>query len=112
MRVAPVLSRKLVLEARQDLADGMGGFSVLWVELGSLWAQVEARAGRETQAGGRDVSGVTYRVVVRAVAVGSDQRPKPDQRFREGERVFNIQAVAEADLDGRFLCCWAEEGRT
>ncbi len=111
MMSAPVLSRKLVLETRQDVADGMGGFSVSWSALGSVWAQVEARAGREAKIGARDVSSVAYRIVLRTSAPGSASRPRPDQRFREGSRIFNIHAVTEADTDGRFLACWTEEGR-
>jgi head-tail adaptor len=41
--------------------------------------------------------------------VGSDRRPRPDQRFREGARLFRILAVAEADAQGLYLTCFARE---
>ena len=31
-------------------------------------------------------------------------------RFREGARIYPIIAVAEADPEGRYLVCYAEEG--
>lgn len=107
----PVLSRKLVLEARQDTPDGMGGHAIGWVALGALWAEVTAARGREGKIAGRDISIVTWRVKVRASAQGAPSRPRPEQRFREGGRIFDILAVAEADVTGRFLECWVEEGR-
>ena len=36
-------------------------------------------------------------------------RPRPDQRFRDGARVFRIVAVTERDRDGRYLLCFARE---
>ncbi|MFO7919993.1 MAG: head-tail adaptor protein, partial [Nioella sp.] len=40
-------------------------------------------------------------------------RPTPSQRFRDGARLFHIDAVTENDPGGRFLICYAtEEGAT
>lgn len=107
----PVLNRRLILESRQDVADGMGGFTVTWVPGGALWAQVRVQSAGENKIGARDVSSVAYRITLRSNPPGSPARPKPDQRFREFERVFNIKAVSEWGSEGRFLECWAEEGR-
>lgn len=106
---SPRLNRKLVLEAPQHLADGSGGFTVTWQVLGSLWAQITARTGRETISSGAPVSVVTYRIIVRAAAFGAPDRPMPEQRFREDSRLFHIQAVVEDDPEGRFLTCYATE---
>jgi hypothetical protein len=52
---------------------------------------------------------VPYRIIVRAAPVGDDRRPRPEQRFREGERLFRILAVAEADRGQHYLTCFARE---
>ncbi len=104
------LTRRLDLEERQNVPDGAGGFSVEWVRLGTLWAEVDARSGRENQVAGRDLPLTAYRIIVRAAPVGAPSRPKADQRLREGTRVFSILAVAEHDTGGRYLTCYAEEG--
>lgn len=39
------------------------------------------------------------------------RRPRPEQRFRMGARVFRIEAVAEADPAGLWLDCIAKEER-
>ncbi len=105
----PRLSRKLALEAPERISDGAGGFREGWVELGTLWAEVTARTGRETAQTGAPISRMGFQVVVRGAPYGSMRRPEPEQRFREGARLFTIRAVAERDPEGRYLICFAEE---
>lgn len=105
----PRLNRELVLEAPVRVSDGAGGFVESWGELGRLWAEVSPRTGRERDGAGLVLARVSYRIVVRAAPMGATARPRPDQRFRDGARVFRIEAVAERDPDGRFLTCFANE---
>lgn len=105
----PHLSRRLVLEAPQRVPDGAGGFADNWITLGEVWAEVRARTGRERAESGVPVSAVAYRIVVRGAPHGTPARPKPEQRFRDGERLFVIQAVADRDPEGRYLICFADE---
>lgn len=108
---APVrLLRRLVLEAPERTPDGAGGFVVTWVAVGSLWADVTARVGREELVGGVTRARVRYRIVVRGAPVGAVSRPLPTQRLREGARIFDILTVAERDGPGRHLEILAEEG--
>jgi head-tail adaptor len=103
------LTRELALEARRSVPDGLGGYVESWVTLGRMWAEVVAGTGRDVAGEEVTVSAVPYRITVRAAPPGSEQRPRPDQRFREGTRVFRIVAVAERDAEGRFLRCFAQE---
>lgn len=105
----PHLNRALVLEEPDRVSDGAGGFSEGWTALGTLWAEVTARTGRETALSGAPVSQVSYKIVVRGTPYGAPDRPKPQQRFRDGARIFTIQAVAERDPEGRYLTCFADE---
>ena len=105
----PRLNRRLTLEAYQRVSDGAGGFEEAWAPLGVLWAEITARAGRESQTAGQPVSMVPYRIVVRGAPVGHPERPVARQRLRDGARVFQIRSVAEFDPDGRYLVCMAEE---
>ncbi len=103
------LNRKLTLEEAQRVPDGAGGQIESWVALGTLWASVKAGTGRERGQQFLTVSDVPYRIIVRAEPAGSPARPKPDQRFRDGARVFRILAVAEHDANAHFLMCHARE---
>lgn len=107
---SPKLATRLVLEAPERVADGGGGWSVTWTALGTHWADVTSSRGRETDTGDREVSRVTHRITIRSAPIGSPRRPEADQRFRLGERIFAIRAVADDDDRGAYLTCWAEEG--
>lgn len=105
----PRLNRRLTLETPQKASDGAGGYTTNWVPLGQLWASCQPRRGVERGEGGAPISSVSYVIVVRGAAQGSAARPRPEQRFRDGGRVFNIRAVTERDDRGMYLTCFADE---
>lgn len=103
---APEMNRRLLLEAPERLEDGAGGFSEIWVPLGHVWAAVETRgAGREADQAAR----LLLKITMRAVAQEAEARPDPTMRFRDGERLYLIEAVHESDPSGRTLTCFAVE---
>lgn len=106
---APRLNRALMLEAPVEAPDGAGGVTEGWVALGTLWAAVAPRTGRETSGAAGALATTAHRITVRAAPHGCEARPRPGQRFREDTRVWRILAVAEADPEGRYLTCFAEE---
>jgi len=107
--IYPTLSRRLVLETPQQTSDGAGGYTTQWVALGELWAEVKRSTGRDKASEFASVTSAQYRITVRAAPVGQESRPRAEQRFREGTRVFLIRAVTEADFGNRYLTCFAEE---
>ena len=109
MSGAVTLSRRLLLERPLAAPDGAGGFAQTWVTLGAVWAEVVARGGRETDGGVISLAAAKYRITLRGAPVGAGQRPTPECRFREGDRVFAIDAVTEKDGQGRYLICHATE---
>ena len=106
---SPVLNRRLALEGRVRVPDNAGGYDESWMELGVLWADVRASTGRERRGEAVTLSTVTYRITVRSAPHGAPSRPEPDQRFREGDRVFRILAVTERDPDQQYLTCYTRE---
>lgn len=106
---SPRLNRKLVLEAPVRLPDGAGGFELSWQVQGELWAEVTAGTGVERAGEFVTLASVPYRIVVRAAPEGAASRPRPEQRFREGGRIFRILAVAEADREAHYLTCFVLE---
>lgn len=104
-------SRRFVLEERSAAPDGGGGVSEGWRELGAIWASVEPGGAREVFSGGGPAAVATHRACIRYAPHGSAARPKPDQRFREGERVFAILGVTEENDRRARLICWLAEGR-
>ena len=103
------LNRPMALEEAQVAPDGAGGHALYWSSLGTLWTELRPGAGREVRGEIAPEAHMQFRVFLRAAPQGSPQRPRPDQRFREGERVFRILSVSEADPLGAFLICHARE---
>lgn len=103
------MTRRLVLEAPQRVSDGAGGYATTWSALGTHWAHISPRAGREASGSAGPLSRVPMTISIRAVAPSAPGRPIPGQRFREGARVFAILAVTETDGAGRILNITAEE---
>ncbi|MBY6138473.1 head-tail adaptor protein [Leisingera daeponensis] len=106
MKQPPKLTRKLVLEDPQRAPDGAGGYTETWVALGTLWAEVKSLSGRLNS---DSLSLQKYRITLRASPDGFASRPRPDQRLRDGNRLYRIDAVAENGPDDRYLTCFAVE---
>jgi len=105
------LSRALVLEDRGGFPDGAGSLREEWNELGTVWAEMTPRTGRVTSGEEVALSRVKWRITVRAAPFGAPSRPEAGQRFREGERVFDIVSVVEGGPSAKWLVCEAEEDR-
>ena len=73
--------------------------------------RVEHAPGAERQGEVGAESVVPWRITVRGARGRDPRRPRPEQRFRMGERVFCIEAVAEAGKAGLWLDCLAREER-
>lgn len=103
------LNWRLVLQERQRVADGAGGYAETWVDLGTLWGDVQARGVSATEVSAGSTSLVRYRIMVRGASEGDPQRPQVGQRFRNGAKVYTIDSVSENDPNGMYLLCWARE---
>ena len=82
------LNRPMVLEEVVTTPDGAGGFTTSWTELGTLWAELRAGSGTQQRGTIAPEGRMLFRVYMRAAPQGSPQRPRPDQRLREGDRFF------------------------
>lgn len=105
----PQLNTPLKLEVALRTRDDSGGYTTAWTYLGDLWAQVKLGTGKDAEHAGLPVSTVTYKITVRAAPIGSPRRPVAGQRFREGERIYAILAVAEEKCDRRYLTVFARD---
>ena len=103
------LNRKLTLEAPQRLADGMGGYVETWAALGTLWGEVKPASGAERGGVGGPLARVRLKITLRAAPYGAPSRPKPEQRLRDGARIYSVLAVEDSDPRGRYLTVIAQE---
>lgn len=103
------LNRRLTLETPATIEDGAGGHEPIWTVLGVHWASIKSRTGRERTGLAAPISRTPVTITVRAAPEGDLARPRPEQRFRDGQRLFNIRAVRDLDAQGLYLACDAYE---
>ncbi len=106
---APKLNRRLQLLAPYRTRDDAGGHVTNWQVEGVLWAEVKPRTGNDSEIGELNISKANYRITVRSAPDGAPSRPRAGQRFREGNREFEILAVADLDAEMRYLVCYVIE---
>jgi len=102
----PRLTRQLTLEKPQRSDDGSGGYTIVWTTAGSHFAEVKTGTGRIATGEVAALSRGTFRVIIRAAAVGSDARPEPGDRFREGTVSYRVDLVTPFDRGGLYLTCF------
>lgn len=105
----PVMNIELILEEPKQVADGGGGYQVVWSPIGTLWAEISSRSASERVVGSREIAELSHKIVVRGAPDGSPRRPTTQRRFRSGTRVFQIFGIANYDERGRYLACWTKE---
>jgi len=105
----PLVPPPAAPDAPRDRPAAPACVTVSWVPLGTLWGEVKPSTGREVDGEEVRIASVGFRITVRGAAMGSPQRPRPEQRLRDESRVFVILAVTERDLSGAFLTCFAAE---
>lgn len=109
MPTSPLLRRRARLETPTDIPDGAGGASPGWLPVATHWVALIPVSGQEAYDGARQTATITHRILLRCPR---SLRPRPDQRFAIGARLFAIRAVFDRDGRGRFLTCLVEEGRS
>lgn len=101
--------RPLVLEAPVQVADGAGGHAAGWTVLGTLWGRVSRERVALRAHDGVAVTRLRARITVRAAPEGAPSRPVPGQRFRDGGRVYGIEAVHAHATRRTLLVCHVNE---
>ncbi len=98
------LRTELSLEASAPVADGLGGFSESWTEIGTVFAKTEPIAATSVFAADQTLETVTHRVTLRWRGDVSS-----GMRFVRPGRVLNIITVHDPDETGRYLVCRCRE---
>lgn len=101
------LKRRLVLEAPVATPDGLGGSTLAYETVASVWARIEWLRGGEEWARGRPEQRATHRITLRWRA-GVDA----GQRLRHGATIYDIRAVLDPDGGRHRLVCIVEETRS
>lgn len=97
-------SARLVLQARQEQADGQGGVTVQWATVSQVWAHIKPVSMAFGEEANGERFGTTHEIWLRAgLALESGMR------FSRGHRVFKINGWHDPDETGRYTLCRCEE---
>jgi SPP1 family predicted phage head-tail adaptor len=98
------LRSELALQASTPVPDGLGGHSLSWSEIATVFARIEPISATSIFGPDQAVETVTHRVTLRwrnGVAAG--------MRFVRQGRNFDIVTVHDPDDTGRYIVCRTRE---
>ena len=94
------LRTSLRLEQNASVTDAFGGQMDNWSLVATIWGAIDRieptvalRAGDDEQ------------VVDAMITVRSDSRIKPGMRMVAGDQIFQVRALHDPDMTGRYLRC-------
>ena len=104
IQTAGALRRRLTLEAPSRSGDEGGAAAITWSAIGSVWAAVIPRIGREIVTADGQAARVTHEIEIRW-----RDDVTAAMRFRDGVAIYAIHAVHQRDELRRRLVCLVEE---
>lgn len=104
-----VYARRLERLVQTRVPDGAGGYSSTWQPRGGLWADVKAGAGgvRVTELG--EEPRLRLKISMPWVPLGHSSRPEPGDRLQDQTRLYEVEALHEANGSAHALTLFARE---
>jgi len=94
---------RITFQYPTKISDGMGGFTVTWVDVATVWASAWTVSSTEATAAMQ-----TSMVRVQKFRIRSGIAIKPSWRVKWGEKYFNIVSI-DPDEKNRFLYLTVKE---
>jgi SPP1 family predicted phage head-tail adaptor len=104
------LTRRLKIQSRSTNQDTFGGPSLVWIDVATVWAEIQPLTGRELESAQRMASEVSHQITVRYQANFADPKVVAGYRAIYKGRVFNIHASLNEDERNTVLTLLASEG--
>ena len=102
---------RIILQRRSPAPDGVGGQSVIWSGLATVWADIQPASGRKLLAAQAVQSEVTHTIICRYRAdLFADPKTTAAMRALYGSRIFNLGPALDEDRRHKFVTIPANEG--
>lgn len=91
------LRHRITFQSRSATRDALGGQSLTWNDVASVWADVAPLSGRELLSAQANKSDVSSMITIRWQAQFADPAAIATWRIVYGARIFNIHASIDVD---------------
>ena len=104
------LNRRITLQRQSNVQDSYGGPVRTWLNVATIWADIQPLTGRELESAQRMASEVSHQIVVRYQAIFADTRQVASYRALYRSRIFNIHAALNDEERNVLVTLLASEG--
>ena len=98
------LDKRIVLQYSTRTADGMGGFTVVWIDAATVWSAIWPVSASETIQAAQVTMTITHRIRIRYRAV-----LRAGWRISYAGRYFNVVSIIDPDTAHRWLDVMCKE---
>ena len=104
------LKQRITLQRPGTAQDSFGGLQSTWIDVASLWADIQPLSGRELENARRMANEISHRITLRYQTLFTDTRAVAAYRARYKGRVFNLHAALNEDEANVLITLLASEG--
>lgn len=108
------LRRRITLESRSVVEDGIGGQSTTWTTVATVWADIQPLSGREKQSAEAMQTSVTHQIFIRYQPQFANPKVMAAMRAKETKdgltRIFDIHDSRDMEERRRIIVLDVEEG--
>ncbi|MDD2839741.1 MAG: phage head closure protein [Rickettsiales bacterium] len=98
------LNKRIKIQSKVKMADGFGGYSEIWSDLKTLWAEIKPISNAENFEANQIGEKTSFIITIRYFDLLTTQ-----QRIKYGERIFNIVGVINPLENNQIIEIAAEE---
>lgn len=104
------LNRRITLQRQSSVQDSFGGPVRTWINVTTVWADIQPLSGRELESAQRMASEISHQITVRYQVSLTDTRVVSGYRALYKSRIFNIHAGLNEDESNVLITLLASEG--
>ena len=98
------LKKRVTLQYQTKVADGMGGFTVSWVDAATVWSAIWPVSATETIQADKTTMIITHRIRIRYRS-----GIRASWRVSWGGKYFNIVSIINPNMSNRWLDVMVKE---
>ncbi len=104
------LRRRITIQQRSASIDAVGGQSINWNDVATVWASIEPSGGRELMSAQKMNIDNPATITIRWQSSFADPKAVAAMRVIYGPRIFNIHSAVNQEERNRVLVLLASEG--